>query len=238
MPFCAIPRLGGRPFVPQRLGWGSTYASKFERLKDGRLIMNTVRLVNLGACSNGGIETARDKRTLNRILQIESSPTTTASSGCMRRLRAVWIRAATTDSKPMTLPSGEPCPGARALLRMGPRPCFPPLPIALLQTVQPRPPSQTPYCRQGFKGVLQLPRTVTFSPETRSIVLFPISEVAKLRKEQVGGPTSRMRGWGCCTVRSGVLHAATRHPRAPLPFKDRARLNAHRSPRLHTPCAL
>jgi hypothetical protein len=41
---CAQPHsLGGRKFNPVPLNYGSTYASKFERLKDGRVIMNTVR---------------------------------------------------------------------------------------------------------------------------------------------------------------------------------------------------
>lgn len=35
--------LGGRPFAPLRLDYGSTYASKFERLKGDRVIINTVR---------------------------------------------------------------------------------------------------------------------------------------------------------------------------------------------------
>jgi hypothetical protein len=55
--------------------------------------------------------------------------------------------------------------------------------------------------------VLQLPRTVTYSPETRSIRLFPINEVAKLRQEQVMS-AGLLRGcwWGeaCCAA----LHAA------------------------------
>lgn len=35
--------LGGRAFAPLRLDYGSTYASKFERIKGDRLIINTVR---------------------------------------------------------------------------------------------------------------------------------------------------------------------------------------------------
>lgn len=35
--------LGGRPFDPLRLDYGSTYASKFERIKGDRLIITTVR---------------------------------------------------------------------------------------------------------------------------------------------------------------------------------------------------
>jgi hypothetical protein len=34
-------RLTGRPFAPLQLDYGSTYASKFERLDDGRLVINT-----------------------------------------------------------------------------------------------------------------------------------------------------------------------------------------------------
>jgi hypothetical protein len=37
-----IRRLGGQHFAPQQLDYGSTYASKFERLEDGRLVINTV----------------------------------------------------------------------------------------------------------------------------------------------------------------------------------------------------
>jgi hypothetical protein len=36
-------RLSNASFAPVRLNYGSTYASKFERLKDGRLLMMTVR---------------------------------------------------------------------------------------------------------------------------------------------------------------------------------------------------
>lgn len=40
---CPAPahRLRGQPYTPQQLDYGSTYASKFERLKDGRIIMTT-----------------------------------------------------------------------------------------------------------------------------------------------------------------------------------------------------
>lgn len=41
------PRLNGTAFKPLRLDYGSTYASKFERLKDGRLIINTVGRMSL-----------------------------------------------------------------------------------------------------------------------------------------------------------------------------------------------
>lgn len=35
------PSLGGRAYPPRRLDYGSTYASKFERLPGGRLVINT-----------------------------------------------------------------------------------------------------------------------------------------------------------------------------------------------------
>ncbi|GBF98641.1 hypothetical protein Rsub_10830 [Raphidocelis subcapitata] len=98
-------RLGGRPFTPLRLDWGSSYASKFERLKDGRLILNTWVYETFEGC----VDSCSDHKP--------------AADDFVKRL--------------------------------------------------------------GFKGVLQLPRTVTYSPETRSIRLFPINEVAKLRQEQV-----------------------------------------------------
>ena len=49
------------------------------------------------------------------------------------------------------------------------------------------PSTRSPPARSPFKGVLQLPRQVTFSPETRSLVLYPIKEIQSLRNKQVGG---------------------------------------------------
>lgn len=43
-------RLNGEPFTPQRLDYGSTYASKFERLKDGRVIINTWVMESFVGC--------------------------------------------------------------------------------------------------------------------------------------------------------------------------------------------
>ena len=37
----SLHRLRGQSFTPLQLDYGSTYASKFERLKDGRVIINT-----------------------------------------------------------------------------------------------------------------------------------------------------------------------------------------------------
>lgn len=44
--------------------------------------------------------------------------------------------------------------------------------------------------RSHFKGVLQLPRSVRYSPETRSLALFPIEEIKTLRSKQVRAQVS------------------------------------------------
>ncbi|KAI8462298.1 MAG: glycosyl hydrolase [Monoraphidium minutum] len=98
-------RLGGRPFAPLRLNYGSTYASKFERLGDGRLTMNTWVMESFVGCVD--------------------SCSYHAAAG------AAYV------------------------------------------------------ARAPFKGALQLPRRVSYSPETRSLLLYPIDELRALRADKL-----------------------------------------------------
>ena len=86
----------------------------------------------------------------------------------------------------------------------------------------PHPPLTRRLHRAPFKGVLQLPRSVTYDADTHSLVLFPIEEIKTLRSKQV---RQQRRSW----LGQVALHGADLA--TPCPCTAPCTLRAHTSSR-------